>query len=449
MKVSVSDTLKIIDSAKRTHSCPWLSSARHIEQFDYYHSTKDILIKPCCSLRPEDPKDFQLDTGTGEQNIQRMKTQFEQGTWPVECQVCKKEEQDGMISERIRAFEFMQDFPGVMEKRLEIHLKFSNLCNLACRVCLTTESTTYGRTYSAEDPEFFTQADISLHANWSVLLDYLEKHILQDRWIELCLIGGETTLTPGTYVLGDWLRDKGYSGRINLAFASNMMNIPDRLFELFDHYRSVTISASLDSTHDNFHYVRWPGTWSKATNTVSRVLERKKQGSSIRLQVCPNFNINNVFYFDDFLDHWADHDFDLMLIFNFYAPEVFRIDTLPDYIRPALIERLTRCLDHRFFSQKKNIEKVRAWLLTTIERLNDKTNIKPMVWQRYLAANAEFDLVTETSIWHYNSRLGDLMSHSDRDYYHRAYEQARIYRITSEPAALFTSTHSRWAMIPV
>lgn len=448
-KVFVSNILKTVESAKSTHACPWLESARHIEQFDYYHPTKDILIKPCCSLRPKDPRDFQLDTGTGEANIKRMQAEFEQGHWPTECQVCRQEEQDGMISERIRAFEFMADYPRVMEQRIEIHIKLSNFCNLACRVCYPTESTTYGRTYDKDDPVVFTQPDISEHKHWPVLLDYLEKRILGDRWIDLCLVGGETTITPGTYALAEWLQEKGYIGKLNLALSSNMMNISDKLFDLFDLFKTVTVSASLDSTHDNFHYVRWPGTWDKATHTIECILERKRKGSPIRLQICPNFNINNVFYFDDFLDYWADNQFDLMMIFNFYAPEVFRIDTLPPYIRPALLGRLKSCLDHRFFYQQQQTQKVRSWLMTTIDRLSDEGNFNPLVWQRYLVANAEFDYSTDTSLWIYNSRLGDLFSPDDRIYYEQAFQMAQSRRLTDETAMLFTSVHPRWDMIPI
>jgi len=445
----VSDVSTFIKSAKSTHACPWLESARHIEQFDYYHPTKDILIKPCCSLRPQDPRDFQFDTGTGEANIKRMQEEFAQGQWPRECQVCRQEEQDGMISERIRAFEFIRDNPGVMEKRIEVHLKFSNFCNLACRVCYPTESTTYGRTYDSTNPAVFTQPDISEHKHWPMLLDYLEKLILGDRWIQLCLVGGETTITPGTYALGAWLQEKGYIGKLNLALASNMMNIPDKLFDLFDQFKSVVVSASLDSTNDNFHYVRWPGTWDKATATVTRILERKRTGSPIRLQICPNFNINNVFYFDDFLDYWADNEFDIMLIFNLYSPEVFRIDTLPPYIRPLLLARLKSCLDHRFFRKHQHTQKVRSWLTTTIDRLSDYSNWKSFLWDRYLVANAEFDHSTNTSIWIHNSRLGDLISAHDHSYYEQAFQMSKDRRLTDETAILQTSVHSRWDMIPI
>lgn len=444
------DPLEAIEAGKKTHMCPWLSTARHIEQFDYYHPTKDILVKPCCSLRPQDPKDFQLDTGTAELNISRMARQFEQGQWPVECQVCHREEQQGMISERLRAFEADIARPEAMKEIRHIHLKFSNLCNLACRVCTTTESTLYGKTVETQDPSVFTQADITQHRDWSLLLDYIEPKILADDRIKLCLVGGETTLAPGITLLGQWLIDKGYINRVEFVLSSNMINIPDRLLDLFRQSASVIIAASLDSTHDNFHYVRWPGTWQKATATVNKVLAyRRETGANITLQVSPNFNINNIFYFDDFLDYWSEHEYDAMMVFNVYAPEVFRVDTIPAYIRPVLLERLRACLTHRFFDQPRETKPVASWLATTIERLSDHTNSDQSLWDRYLVVNAEFDHLTNTRLWDYNSRLAETMSAEDMAYYREALARAATTRLTEKPGMLFDDRSPQWQMIPI
>lgn len=449
-KVSVSDPLARIETGKNTHFCPWLRTARHIEQFDYYHPTKDILVKPCCSLRPADPQDFQLDTGTAEQNISRMATEFEQGRWPRECQVCFKEEQQGMISERLRAFEANIHRPDAMQAIRHLHLKFSNLCNLACRVCNSTESTTYGRKVETRDPAIFTQPDISEHRHWPILLEYIEKHILADDRIKLCLVGGETLLAPGIDVLGQWLIDKGYINRIDLVFSTNMLSIPDRVLDLSRQSASVIVCASLDSTHDNFHYVRWPGTWDKATAALQKLSRyREEHETNITLQISPNFNINNIFYLDDFLEYWSDHHYDTMLVFNLYAPEVFRIDTLPVRLRPRLLERLRACLDHRFFTQSRDTHTVRSWLMTTIDRLSDYTNENLEMWNRYLVVNAEFDHITETSIERYNSRLAELFSQQDRDLYQWALARAGSKRLTSSPGILFDNANPQWQQISI
>ena len=449
-KVSVFDPLAAIEAGKKTHLCPWLHTARHIEQFDYYHPTRDILVKPCCSLRPQDPKDFQLDTGTAEKNIARMAQEFKQGQWPIECQVCHQEEDQGMVSERLRAFEANIARPDAMSAIRHIHLKFSNLCNMACRVCTTTESTLYGRTVETQDPSVFTQADITQHRDWSMLLDYIECRILASDPIKICLVGGETTLAPGVQVLAQWLIDRGHIKRVEFVFSSNCLNMPDRLLDLLAQSAGVVIAASLDSTHDNFHYVRWPGTWQRATATVDKILAyRREHNVDITLQISPNFNINNIFYLDDFLDYWSDHEYDSMMVFNVYAPEVFRVDTLPAYMRPAILERLKACLDHRFFAQDRDTKAVMSWLLTTIERLSDLSNVDEILWNRYLVVNAEFDHVTDTRLWDYNSRLAQAMSRDDAEYYHQALTSAAQSRITEKPGMLFDRTSSQWNLIPI
>lgn len=449
-KVSVFDPLAAIEAGKKTHMCPWLSTARHIEQFDYYHPTRDILVKPCCSLRPQDPKDFQLDTGTAEKNIARMAQEFNQGQWPKECLVCHQEEDQGMISERLRAFEANIARPKAMSAIRHIHIKFSNLCNLACRVCTTTESTLYGRTVETQDPSVFTQEDISQHRDWSLVLDYIEPRILSSDSIKILLVGGETTLAPGIQVLAQWLTDRGYISRVEFVFSSNMLNMPDRLLDLLAKSAKVTIAASLDSTYDNFHYVRWPGTWQRVTATVDKILAyRRDHGVDIHMQISPNFNINNIFYLDDFLDYWSDHEYDSMMVFNVYAPAVFRIDTLPAYIRLELLQRLKACLDHRFFSQNRDTKAVMSWLVTTIERLSDLSNVDQTLWNQYLVVNAEFDHVTGTRLWDFNSRLVQVMSRDDIEYYHQALERAERFRVTEKPGMLFDRDSSQWDLIPI
>lgn len=444
----MSDAATAIDLGRKTHRCPWLHTARHIEQFDYYHPTKGILVKPCCSLRPNRPDDFELTSNRAEHNIQRMIKEFEQGMWPKECQVCEKEEFEGMISERLRAFDTPLHSIDAANTRRHLHVKFSNLCNLACRVCNSTESTLYGRKIEDRDPALFTQVDISEHTDWPQLLDYLEKEIHSIPNVRLCLVGGETTLAPGVDTLANWLIDNDYLRRIHIAFASNMINMPDSILDIGRQCASMTISASLDSTHENFHYVRWPGTWRRATDTVDKILKyRQEHQCKIILQICPNFNINNIFYFDDFLDYWSEHEHDMMLVFNLYAPSVFRIDTIPNYIRPHLIERLQRCLDHRFFAHSGYSEPVRFWLSTTIDRLLDFSNVNLEMWHRYLLVNAEFDQVTNTSIWTYNARLADLFSDSDRQFYQQVLARPRSNRLTRNPGILFDDNDSKWREI--
>jgi hypothetical protein len=443
-KVSVSDPLHNIKVGQQSHRCPWLDASRHIEQFDYYHSSPDILVKPCCSLRPQDINDFQLSTGTAERNIQRMKNEFSQGHWPKECQVCWKEEQEGMISERLRAFETfnINDLPYRVQ---ELHVKFSNFCNLACRVCNTTESTTYGKIISNEDPEVFIQKDISEHIHWPTLLSYLHLIIKNSNTIRLCLVGGETTLAPGFMKIGQWLIDQNLIGKVSFAVASNTLQMPDRLLDLFRQTAETVISASLDSTHDNFHYVRWPGSWKKVTETISKIYDyRALHDANIKLQVSPNFNINNIFYFDDFLDYWSDNIYDSMQVFNVYAPEVLRIDTVPVYMRPPLIDRLRACIDHRFFDGSRHSELVMSWLLTTIQRLEDFANADSRLWDRYLVINAEFDY-----LWTYNSRMANLMSFEDRTFYEQAHEKAKTERFTQTPYLLFATNHVKWQQIPI
>lgn len=444
----MSDLSRAIEVGRQSHSCPWLTTARHVEQFDYYHPTNGILVKPCCSLRPRDPKHFEL--GTQESNIQRMIGQFEQGQWPDECSVCRGEERDSMISERLRGFETFIDRPEALETVIHLHIKFSNLCNLACRVCNSTESTTYGRKIEERDPDIFTQQDITLHQDWPLLLDYIEQIISRNPAVRICLIGGETTLAPGLEVFAAWLTERNYIQNIKLAFTSNMLNMPDHVLELGKNSQEMVISASLDSTNENFHYVRWPGTWNKATATVDKILAyRRTHGARIMLQVCPNFNTNNVFYFDDFLDYWSDHEYDSMMVFNLYAPSVFRIDTLPAYIRPHLIERLSRCQQHRFFSSQKDSDLVLSWLTTTIERLQDFTNINDELWMRYLRINAEFDHVTGTSIWDYNARLADLLTDEDAAFYRTAVDAAARHRLSKQPGLLFADNNPTWQKIRV
>lgn len=379
-----------------------------------------------------------------------MIDQFDQGQWPDECSVCHQEEQDGMISERLRGFETFIDRPEALDTIVHLHIKFSNLCNLACRVCNSTESTTYGRKIEDRDPAIFTQQDITLHPDWPLLLDYMEKIIESNQSIRICLVGGETTLAPGLEVLAVWLTEKNYLQRIRFAFTSNMLNMPDHVLDMGRQAKEMVISASLDSTHDNFHYVRWPGTWNKATATVHKILDyRRTHGGKIMLQVCPNFNTNNVFYFDDFLDYWADHEYDFMMVFNVYAPSIFRIDALPAYVRPHLIRRLERCLQHRFFSGTNHSELVMSWLTTTMERLSDFSNVNDELWIRYLRINAEFDHVTGTSIWDYNDRLADLLSEKDAAFYRAAVQDAVRFRFSKQPGLLFSDRSPEWQKIRV
>ena len=175
---------------------------------------------------------------------------------------------------------------------LHTDIRLGNLCNLKCRMCGPTESSPWKddwynafgwnrfRHDAADDKYLYLKKDkqgqICIDGfdpySWHERGDIFNQIVENAPNIEMIHIsGGEPTIAKANYELLQKFIDTGRSKRIALDYNTNLVNIPDKAFELWKHFRLVELGGSVDGIKDVNEYIRFPSNWKKIEKTVHKI----------------------------------------------------------------------------------------------------------------------------------------------------------------------------------
>ena len=142
--------------------------------------------------------------------------------WPEACWRCKSEEDHGGASERVNGFlGYIEDrLKSFVEKQtlpeFELRVKFSNFCNLACRSCTETESSTWARITNTPVSEQY-EIDISTSTeHWELITTTILEKLPKVEHFYVHFIGGESLVQPGMKKLLNWMIAQGIAPRVHL-----------------------------------------------------------------------------------------------------------------------------------------------------------------------------------------------------------------------------------------
>lgn len=386
----------------------------------------------CCNL---DARTFVASPGLDP--FAEIKTQQLAGEWPAACHRCRAEEDHGGQSERVVGFmmypkQRLQKFVDTnVVDDYEVRVKFSNLCNLACRSCAPTESSTYARmTNSTVNTEY--EVDISDSSeHWEfITASILEKKDLYEHFY-VHFIGGESLIQPGMKKLIDWMIDLGIAPDVNLRLTTALTVNPNQdLLSKMSQFKTIDINLSIDSVADNYQYIRWPAKFDKIERNLDTLVDFDKrltlvQGRKIwkprwNCVLTPVFSLNNIFYIKDWIDYWNNWFTSKGFVFLMFSINLTEptwhldVEALPQQYRPVLADILTECLVHELFVRYPNETKaLYNFLTSTLDELAIMPENSEQ-WQKYLSHTAYFDKKTNQSFAILNQRLYNILSTDDR-----------------------------------
>ena len=224
-------------------------------------------IKPCCNYRSN--RDFNIyDGNTFEEawkHWDELREQMIRGEKPDRCQKCWKTEDSLGSSRRHWIFEKVQNKPNPYEYQAEapmnlrhMDLNFGNTCNLKCRMCGSWGSTHWfkeDKKLQAINPEFVRNISDSrpLTIDPSVYKNMEDKLSKMER---IDFKGGEPLMQDGMYEVLQMLVDNGSAPNVELGYVTNGTKTPERLKELWPHFKKVTLNISIEATGKLYQYIR-------------------------------------------------------------------------------------------------------------------------------------------------------------------------------------------------
>jgi len=233
-------------------------------------------------------------------------------------------------------------------------LRFSNLCNLSCRSCGPTFSTSWYddfiKAFGEVNPNDAEQKYIQLKNN---------PNFLQELWPLLSTVeevywaGGEPLVTAEHWDIMNYWIETGRAKDITINYTTNFTNLnykKQSILDLWKHFKKVSVAASLDASYDRAEYIRKGTIWQNIVNNRKTMIE---QVPDIYFEITPTVSMMNVLHIPDFHREWLElgllSDPTHFRINNLIDPDFFSTRVLP----PKYKEKVTAKWDEHL-----------AWLKT-------------------------------------------------------------------------------------
>lgn len=272
-----------------------------------------IKPQPIASLKDSLPSEVINNTA-----MQQVRSSLQQGVFPPGCVDCAYKESTGLKSYRQKSLEDVEwDVDNTIDYTkttvpsvLDLELKFSRTCNFLCRHC-GSDSNSKFELLGQANPEIAQQlidldfdhiviGDSPITVVTPVILEDLIQHIIPG--VErITFSGGEPLYHTDHYrFLERLIQDPNIDAKkITLTYNTNLSLInfkQYRLTELWQNFKGIALTVSMDGTGDLFNYFRERGDWATVVANLYTLLDQSKNIQSVLL-VCTS-SAYQAFYAD-------------------------------------------------------------------------------------------------------------------------------------------------------
>jgi MoaA/NifB/PqqE/SkfB family radical SAM enzyme len=224
--------------------------------------------------------------------MKQTRLQMLRGEIPSSCKKCFVEEASGIISKRQWETEVWNerlDLDQIVEETASdgslplnipyFDLRLGNTCQLKCVMCSPHDSSSWIKDWKLQYP-LYKNSDLKTDQRWDNQYDYtwyqkgsfLDTMKNQASCIrELYFAGGEPLLIPEHYKILEFMIESGNASNCILRYNSNGVELPDRLFDLWNHFKSVKFNFSIDDIEDRNDYIRYPSKWQTIVENLHRL----------------------------------------------------------------------------------------------------------------------------------------------------------------------------------
>ena len=186
-------------------------------------------------------------------------------------------------------------------------IRFSNICNLKCRTCNPTWSSSWYDEYKKVNgsvPKEITPKKYTQITDKKSMLDEIISLI--DTTEGVYWAGGEPFITEEHWHIMDHWVKTGRAKHIDIDYTTNfsMLQYKKRdLFELWKNFKSVQVHASLDGSWQRGEYLRKGLNWNHVVENRKRML---LEAPHIKFEITPTVSVLNVMHLPDFHKEWIE-----------------------------------------------------------------------------------------------------------------------------------------------
>ena len=314
----------------------------------HMHAFPDGRAYPCCLSEPQHPiGDLKTNTMREVWNqdpLKQMRSNMLNNKPCQECTKCYEQEQSNLFSMRESSNKNFGHLVGLVDdtkldgqyddfKLRYYDIRFSNLCNFACRTCGGIFSSNWYKDEKAAgwDPQhpMIMYAGKNEDDMWEQMQEHIP-HLEQIYWA-----GGEPLIMKEHWkVLDELVKRKMF--HVRLIYNTNFSELKFKgrdVLEMWKLFDCVSVGASLDGSYARGEYIRKGQVWEETVENRKRMIE-----------ICPNVDfyvsstvsMMNVLHVTDFHREWVDMGLLRPMDWNINIlqhPFRYRVDVLPQHLK--------------------------------------------------------------------------------------------------------------------
>ncbi len=317
------------------------------------HVRTDGLLRPCCAWSGPplgDARSSLIDDLRNSPGMKALRLDMISGHPVTGCWRCYKNEKAGLLSLR-QKYNFYFDHHRGRERltapdgtlpRLPVpmlHIRFSNACNLRCRICNPMQSSAWMEDSRALGWPVEGGPIQKPYDDWDSLWRQLQP-MLEDRIEEIVFEGGEPLLMEEHYRILDFLIARKLT-HVRLTYNTNFSTLRYQgrdVIDLWSRFHDISVAASLDGSGRRGEYLRKGLHWDAVEANREEMLRRCPD---VEFSISATVSIFNALHLSDFHREWVEkgyierNEFALNML---VVPEMYCMQVLPAALKSRTLE---------------------------------------------------------------------------------------------------------------
>ena len=295
------------------------------------------------------------------------------------CRACYIEEEatdESMRTAEIHSWGDIDNEDYYPPKVSNIEITFGNYCNLACRTCGSSLSTSWEK-----DDKVLSKLypDRGVVPRQSVKKEWKPEEFVDVK--KLKITGGEPMLHPDFLSFLDTIIASGVSDRMEIQIFTNTSFVPKKhLLERLCKFKEMGIWLSIDGLGDVQEYTRHNSKWDIVEKSVERWFEfQNEHPKNVYICFAPTITLYNVFYVQDMITWWFEKRDEILKDTSLRTNCTWNVATWPffnDIKHLPNKGRLTYDLKKFNIKLRKKYEKPAYPYCTLIERILDRLSME-------------------------------------------------------------------------
>ncbi len=307
-------------------------------------------IRPCCRYsqpgrqlghKTPNMKDGNLNDVWNSDKMQTIRQAMIDGKKLPECNWCWSEEATGQNSFRerylndVKSYNIEVDFESVIAPPPAVmDLKLTNVCNLKCRMCGPTASSSILKEQKRLGKKFGTDEVYWLK---NKIIGTENEDLFFNEWVpnmkSLELTGGEPFVSLENKKLIAKIVESGHSEHIDILITTNGTHYSKKLMNDVESFKYANLSISIDDFGPRLEYARSGANWDLIKSNIL-----KFKTHDVKLKAYVTVNNYNIWHLKEIESEFSD--IGLPIVYGFlHEPEALSIKYLNSHIKEKIVEK--------------------------------------------------------------------------------------------------------------